>query len=325
MLRFVLLLIAVAGVLALLYAGGRWIEGKSKKPEARGDYQQRYAYEESIVVDGVTYRRRRDVAAILVMGIDRSSNAEIVGYRNGGQADFLQLIAIDAAGKRITRVPIDRDTMTPITVLGVLGNKSGVRTAQICLSHGFGDGGAQSCELTVDAVSNLLLGTPVDEYLAMNLDGISTLNDAVGGVRVTLEDDFSALDPEMKPGATLTLHGRQAEYFVRSRMNIGVGTNEARMARQQAYIASLTKLLDEKIRADENCIGEIYDELEPYLQTSMRRGYLINKAWAAREYEREVREIAGVHCIGSDGFMEFHADEKSIEAIVLELFYQEVK
>lgn len=323
--RFVLLLAAVACALALLYAGGRWLENRNRKPEARGDYQQRYAYDESIVVDGATYRRRRDVAAILLMGIDRDSDAKVVGYRNGGQADFLQLLAIDSANRRVTRVPIDRDTMTPITVLGVLGNKSGVRTAQICLSHGFGDGGGQSCELTADAVSNLLLGAPIDEYLAMNLDGIPVLNDAVGGVTVTLEDDFTALDPNMKPGVTLTLHGKQAAYFVRNRMNIGIGTNEARMKRQQVYMTALSELFDERIRADQNAIGQIYDELEPYLKTSMARGYIINKVWAARDYEREVREIAGEHCTGTDGFIEFHADEASIEALVLELFYQKVK
>lgn len=33
--------------------------------------------------------------------------------------------------------------------------------------------------------------------MAMYLDGISTFNDALGGVTVTLEDDFSQLDPEM--------------------------------------------------------------------------------------------------------------------------------
>lgn len=323
--RFVLLLAAIVGALVLLYMGGRWIEARSRKPENRGDYQQRYEYDENIVIDGATYRRRRDVKAILVMGVDRDSEAEVVGYRNGGQADFLQLIAIDSANGRISRVPIDRDTMTPITVLGVLGNRSGIRTAQICLSHGFGNGGKQSCELTVEAVSNLMLGVTIDEYLSLNLDGISVLNDAVGGVTVTLEDDLSAYDPQMVPGTTLTLQGEQAEFFVRSRANVSTGTNEARMKRQQTYIASLTALLAEKIREDQNRIGQIYDEIEPYLQTSMQRGDIINRVWAARDYAHEVREIDGMHAKGTDGFMEFHAEEESIEAIVLELFYQKVE
>ena len=66
--------------------------------------------------------------------------------------------------------------MTPITILGVLGNRSGVRTAQICLAHSFGDGGAQSCELMAEAVSNLLLGSQIDYYIAMSLDGISAVS-----------------------------------------------------------------------------------------------------------------------------------------------------
>lgn len=323
--QFALLVAAVAGLLALLYIGGNLLEARDKKPETRGDYQERYAYEETIEVDGETYRRRREVTAILLMGIDRSSDAVITGYRNGGQSDFLQLLAIDSSDRTITRVPIDRDTMTPITVLGVLGDKAGVRTAQICLSHGFGDGKQQSCELTVDAVSNLMVGAPIDEYFAMNLDGISTMNDALGGVTVTLEDDFSALDPAMTLGTTLTLRGIQAEYFVRSRMNIGVGTNEARMKRQQVYIEQIGNMLDERVREDQNFIGTLYDELTPYLVTSMSRGYLINKAWTTREYERRVAEIPGEHRIGSDGFMEFHADEDAVEQLVLELFYQKVK
>lgn len=323
--QFALLVAAVAGLLALLYIGGSLLEARDKKPETRGDYQERYAYEETIEVDGETYRRRREVTAILLMGIDRSSDAVITGYRNGGQSDFLQLLAIDSSDRTITRVPIDRDTMTPITVLGVLGDKAGVRTAQICLSHGFGDGKQQSCELTVDAVSNLMVGAPIDEYFAMNLDGISAMNDALGGVTVTLEDDFSALDPAMTLGTTLTLRGIQAEYFVRSRMNIGVGTNEARMKRQQVYLEQIGNMLDERVREDQNFIGTLYDELTPYLVTSMSRGYLINKAWTTREYERRVAEIPGEHRIGSDGFMEFHADEDAVEQLVLELFYQKVK
>lgn len=324
-LRLLLLIIGLAALLVLAYWGGRWLETRNEKPETRGDYQERYIYEGTVEVDGVAYRRRRDVTSVLLMGIDRDSDAAVTGYRNGGQADFLQLLVIDQAARQITRVPIDRDTMTPITVLGVLGNKSGVRTAQICLSHGFGDGGQQSCDLTVDAVSNFLLSAPVDEYVAMNLDGISVLNDAVGGVTVTLEDDFSALDPAMTPGTTLTLQGDQAEIFVRTRRGIGVGTNEARMKRQQVYMSRLMELLDARAAQSQEFIGALYDALSPYLMTSMSRGLLINRAWAAREYARTVVELPGEHGIGPDGFMEFRADETALQQIVLELFYQKVK
>lgn len=316
--------VAIVILLAAAYKGGRWLETRNANPETRGDHQLRQVYQNTIDVDGVTYRLRDNVTTILLMGIDQSSGVEISGYRNGGQADFIELIAIDDDAKKISRLQIDRDTMTPITVLGVLGDVAGERVAQISLSHGFGDGAKQSCELTADAVSNLLMDVPIEEYISMSLDGISVLNDAVGGVTVTLADDFSALDPAMTQGTTLTLQGEQAEIYVRSRMNIGVGTNEARMARQQEYISRLSDQLSTKLQQDQEFIGELYDQLEQYLVTSISRGRLINVVWNSRDYERAQVEIAGSHRIGSDGFMQFYVDETALQQTVLDMFYQKV-
>lgn len=64
---------------------------------------------------------------------------------------------------------------------------------------------------TEKAVSDLFAGIPIDYYVTMDLDGISTFNDALGGVTVTLEDDFSQIDPEMVKGTTICLQGKQAE------------------------------------------------------------------------------------------------------------------
>jgi len=313
------LLIAVA-ILLGLYRGGRWLETRRNNPEPRGNYQERKANEATVTYDGTVYRQRKNLTSILLMGIDHDSG------ETGGQADFLQLIVIDDTSRTLKRLSIDRDTMTPITVLGVLGNRSGVRTAQVSLSHGFGDGKEQSCELTAEAVSNLLLGMPVDFYLAMNLDGIAALNDMAGGVTVTLADDFSAQDPAMAQGTTLTLHGDQAEIYVRSRRNVGVGTNEARMVRQEQYVAKLFAQLDTQMRSDQSFSGTMFDTLSPYLTTSNGRGRLINVVWLAKDYARQEKlSISGEHRVGSDGFMQFYADEASLYETVLDLFYEEVK
>lgn len=297
------------------------LEQHARSPEPRGDHTQRLAYEDTLAIDGVVYRPR-ELCTILLMGIDRDSAAPISGYRNGGQADFLQLIVIDKTAQAIHRVQIDRDTMTPITVLGIMGNQAGMRTAQISLSHGFGDGREQSCTLTAEAVSNLLCGFPIDFYIAMNMDGISVLNDLAGGVTVTLEDDFSALDASMTPGTTLTLMGDQAEYYVRSRLHIGVGTNEARMIRQEQYISRLTDQLWNRLSGNQAFIGEVFDQLSPYLITNISRGRLINEIWAARDYARmPLLRPEGSHIIGNDGFMQFHADEASLQQIAMALQY----
>lgn len=313
------LLLVLAAVLGL-YRAGRWLEQRYANPEPRGDYQARKANEPVVTYNDMQYRLKKNITSVLMMGIDHVSGA------SGGQADFLQLLVIDDASQNVKRLAIDRDTMTPITVLGVLGNRSGIRTAQISLSHGFGDGKEQSCELTMEAVSNLLLGMPIDYYLAMNLDGIATLNDMAGGVSVTLEADYSALDPAMTKGTTLTLRGEQAEVFLRNRKNLSAGTNEARMALQEQYIAKLFEQMDKRLRSEQEFSGRLFDSLEPYLTTNISRGRLINIVWAARDYERmEPLRIAGEHKVGNDGFMQFYADEASLYEAVFDLFYEVVK
>lgn len=325
--RPLLLLLAAAAVLLLIYQGGRWLEKRGRKPEPRGDHEQRYEYDPTVEVDGALYRRRRNLTSILLLGVDKTSGETARSdYRSGGQADFLRLLVIDPAQKRVYQLQIDRDTMTPIAILGVLGNRSGTRTAQISLSHGFGDGGAQSCALTREAVENLLGGVTVDFYMALDMDGIAALNDLAGGVTVTLEEDFSALDPAMTKGATLTLSGKQAEYFVRGRRSVGDGDNASRMARQETYLAQLLQKIDAGLRGDESFAGRMYDALEPYLTTDMARGRLINEVWAAREYERvPVLSLAGEHHVAADGFMQFEADEASVARTAATLFYEKVQ
>ena len=329
----VFLKILIGAVLVLLlvllaYRGGRWLETRNEKPAPRGDSSQRLEYDSMINYGGKKYRLRKDITTVLVMGIDTESEEIETGegeYRNGGQADFQRLIVADHGNKRIIQIAIDRDTMTDITVLGVLGNSAGTREAQICLAHSFGGGGDDSCTLACDAVSELFLGIPVDLYCAVNLDGISEINDFVGGITVTLQDDFTSLDPEMTAGRTLTLHGRQAEYYSRSRLGIGIGTNESRMVRQQDYIEKLLERIKELYKEDSSFAERFYDSLTPHMTTNIARGRLVNELSSAQGYDDStVIGIDGEHMVGTDGFMQFIADKDCIRDIVLDIFYEEV-
>ena len=55
--------------------------------------------------------------------------------------------------------------------------------------HGYGDGMELSCERSVAAVSRLFYNLPISGYAAINMGAIPALNDAVGGVQVTVLDD----------------------------------------------------------------------------------------------------------------------------------------
>ena len=58
---------------------------------------------------------------------------------------------------------------------------------------------------------------------------------------------------------------------------------------------------------------------------SLTSGRIINELWKDRDYTREsMIHLSGEYKIGEDGFMEFHADEAALKALVMRLFYQKV-
>ena len=270
-----------------------------------------------------TYRER-ELTNILLIGVDwLDAGQASASLRYDGQADFLLLMTIDRKNRTISTIHIDRDTMTPVKIYGAFGDYAGVRTEQICLAHAYGETAAQNCENTVWAVSRLLGGIPIDAYIAFNVDSIVAINDALGGITVTLEDDFSSVDPAMTRGSTLTLQGMQAEYYVRGRMGIGEGTNLSRMERQRVFMEAVGDRVVEGMNQDLDFVGSLFDSLSEYMTTDIDRGWMINKAYDSRAYQRlDARIIAGSHCIGEDGFTEFWADEDALLSLLAGIYFE---
>ncbi len=87
----------------------------------------------------------------------------------------------------------------------------------ITLAFSYGDGAKGSCENTALEVSQLMKGLPIDHYLAADISTLNLLNDAVGGVTVTIPAGLGQADPEFVEGSQVRLKGSQAERFVRYR------------------------------------------------------------------------------------------------------------
>ena len=115
---------------------------------------------------------------------------------------------------------------------------------QIALAHAYGNGREQSCENNVKAVSMMLDDQPIDGYFSLNMGGIGVLVDLIGGVTLTITSDFSAVDPSLVEGETVTLDGEQALAYVRSRKDVDDQTNLARMERQRQFL----KAFEEQIQ-----------------------------------------------------------------------------
>lgn len=320
--KYVVGLCVLAVAMAVLYFVGRSIE---IRPYGNVSIDGDTPLGGNIINDQ-QLKYKNYLLTILFIGVDRdSAETEVTSGRNGGQADFLMLLVIDPLEKTVTQLHIDRDAMVEVQVLGPLGNPTSTMDAQICLAHGFGDGKAQSCELTRDAVRKLLPGVDINYYIALNMDAIHSLNDAVGGVTVKLEEDFSSIDPAMTQGAELKLSGSQAETFVRRRMDVGDGSNEARIARQKAFLSAFADELERMIAEDNNAIGLVYDIMGASLQSNLSRGRIINEANKAVQYSRATKlSLPGQHTEGEQGFIEFHVDHAALELLIKETFYKPI-
>ena len=90
----------------------------------------------------------------------------------------------------MTLISVSRDTMCDIAILDESGDVSGSARAQLALSYSYGDGLATSAALTREAVSNLFYGLDIDGYAAFYMGGIADLNDALGGVTLTVQSDY---------------------------------------------------------------------------------------------------------------------------------------
>lgn len=282
------------------------LEGRFDPSVSYTWHDQRYGY------------RDNELHTILLIGVDNEElNSERTLYRSSTQADFMVLLVADKQQKKLIPIQIDRDTITDIDIYGVLGGYAGTRKTQLCLAQAFGKSVEDGSRNTAAAVSRYLLGIPIDDFFVFDMAFINRFNDMIGGVTVTLEDDFSAYDPAMTPGTTLRLQGSQAELFVRSRRTIADGTNSSRMKRQRVYMNAAANELRKHLTESEY-VSSLLDGIEGNYATSMTRAAVINFAHRYSTYSMaDMQQLPGSHTKGQDGFTEFHPDTEGVTELVL--------
>ena len=280
---------------------------------------------EAVFREGKYYIPRKNLQTILLMGLDKFEYSESsLAYTNKMQSDFLMLLVIDNETKTIQGLHLNRDTMTQIRRIGFGGSEAGTFVGQLALAHTFGSGGSDSCLNAVRAVSNLLDGVPIDHYLTLTMDAVSVINDAVGGVELTLKEDMTALNPMWEEGAEITLLGEDSLKFVRARMQVGDGLNASRMKRQEQYLNAFYEKLMEKNREDDDFLGKVLLKVNDDFQSDLTVTQLDKLGQLLAECELEpFQSIAGKTVEGEE-FYEFHADEEDLQRTVLSLFYKEM-
>ena len=278
-----------------------------------------------LTYEGKEYVRKDQLETFLVLGLDRyEGSKESVSHGRDVQSDFLMLLVFDNETKQSTAIHINRDTMTKVNKLSIGG--TGVvesYTQQIALAYNMveDDNEKIRCRNTIDSVEYLLNGAKVDHFFALTMDAIPASCEAVGGVEVTIEDDFTGIDDTLVKGQTVKLTGEQALRYVRTRYGMEDSSNAARMKRQQQYINALYEKTTSRINADEGFIVNFVDAVDDYVvydSSDQKLQKLIEKF---DDYEfLGIRELEGETKLG-DQFVEFYADEDATRKLVIDLFY----
>jgi len=158
---------------------------------------------------------------ILLLGIDATK-----GVR---RSDTVMVVHIDPRQKKVSVVSIPRDTLVVIP---------GVRLDKI--NHAYAFGGP---ELACATTSNFL-GIPIEKYIKVNVDGLESIIDRLGGIYVDVDqrmyyvDYAGGLNIDLKPGRQ-KLTGKQAIGYLRFRHD-ALG-DIGRIRRQQVFLQEVAK------------------------------------------------------------------------------------
>lgn len=275
---------------------------------------------------GKIYAYNEDIMTFLFMGIDKETDVmELEEGTNGGQADALFLAVMNPHTKSVEVIGVNRNTMTDIDVYDE-GAYVTTMEAQIAVQHGFGNGVEESCEYQKKAVRNLFYDIPVHGYAAINMSAIPTVNDAVGGVEVTVKEDLTKADPALKEGAQVQLLGKSALLYVRYRDVDAFASADSRLSRQKQYLEAFIGAAKKAVKEDVSAAADIYQAVVPMMVTDVTIDEAVYLASIFKEYhfDAECFHMVEGETVQGEKFEEFYVDEDALYELVIDIFYEEV-
>lgn len=325
----VILTFAAVGGAALVYEHSEtlrqseWLKGLASENSSTSKY------DETVELGGKTYGFDHRIETYLFLGTDASGNedGEKEGKYHGKMADFLLLMVLDYTDDTYGCIQIDRNTVTEVDEPVNEDLVIATHNIQICVSHWYGINKEMSALNTVKAVRGLLGGLDrIDGYYVLNMEDIRLMNNTVGGVEITFDEDLTEIDPAFEEGETVRLSDEQAERFVRSRMSVGEGTNEERMGRQKQYMDAFLAKVKSISSDDSEFADRLWQSLRSNATTDMIGNDFsrITQMFLSGE-DKGILQFEGEHTTGfilGDGVEheEFYPETQSIVDVMTKLF-----
>lgn len=277
---------------------------------------------------GKVYDFNEDIITFLCMGIDVDDQIDKSqkGLKSG-QADALFLLVLNPDSRKMSIIAIDRNTMTQIDTYDKDNKYVSTQLGQIALAHGYGDGREGSAENTLKAVSGLMYDLPIHGYCAVNMAAIPDINDAVGGVDVTVLEDLTKANKVFVKDSQVHLEGRLSYLYVKYRDTSVEGSARLRLNRQKQYLVNYVNQAKKAFQADVTLPITLFNKIMPYMTTSITVDEVAYLAGTVAGYsfsEEDLIMLPG-NTDTSGRFDEFYVDDEQLKQIIVDVFYTPVE
>lgn len=226
--------------------------------------------------------------SILLLGVDQRPG-------EAGRSDSLMLFTLNPGTESMKITSIPRDTYTEIVGKGTKDK----------INHAYAYGGI---DMTVKTVENFL-DVPVDHYVEVNMEGFKDIVDAVGGVDVNNNLEFTYEGTHFEKGH-IHLNGEEALKYCRMRYEDPRGDFGRQERQRQVIQAVIKKGASVSTLAN---YGDVLTALEKNVKTSLTQEQMFDMQ---KNYKNCIENIEEIEIPGeggkaSDGVWYYHVSEQT--------------
>ncbi|MGN4668057.1 polyisoprenyl-teichoic acid--peptidoglycan teichoic acid transferase TagU [Bacillus cereus group sp. MYBK234-1] len=224
--------------------------------------------------------------SILLMGTDQRESET-------SRSDSLMLFTLNPQKKSMKITSIPRDTYTEIIGKGKKDK----------INHAYAFGGI---DMAVKTMENFL-NVPVDHYIEVNMAGFKDIVDAVGGVDVNNDLDFTSRDTHFAKGE-IHLDGEKALKYTRMRYEDPRGDFGRQMRQRQVIQAVIKKGASVSSLAS---YGDVLKAIEKNVKTSLTQDQMfdIQKNYKDCMQNSEEIQIPGDGHKAADGIWYYYVPD----------------
>ena len=274
--------------LLLLFGSGGYVYQKAS--QTMQEVQVQVPVKASVETEKAVEQKKG--LSFLLLGVDQRKNET-------GRSDTIIVVTIDPKTNKSQMISIPRDLKTEI-----IGNGSNDK-----INHAYAFGGPQ---MALDTVSHLL-DIRIDYFAEINLDGFTDLVNAVDGVTVENDINFSYYEMQF-PKGELSLNGKEALAYARMRYDDPRGDFGRQIRQRQVVQAVADKMTEDfSIRRFNAVLEALGKNVKTNVPFSVARTVATDYRDALRNVE--TLSLEGEGGIESDRIYYWHPTDKSLKEV----------